>query len=156
MKSMRPVTTIILASVCLGGFSACSSVLINAPVSKTADGWVVTLKDLKEGPDEYVGEAVTLRPGKDEKYIWAVLTVRSEAAEEQTFSYDACTLGDKTQATRPVFVDRNEELPSTADREEAFGNGQERTRKLIYRYPEDLRPTRMICGSIVLPIPSRR
>ena len=156
MKPMRPLTTIVLAGVWLGGLSACSSALLNAPVSKRADGWVVTLSQLKDGPNEYVGEVATMRPGKDERYIWAVLTVRNEAAEEQTFSYDACTLGDKSQATQPVVVDRNEELPSTADREEAFGNGQERTRKLVYRYPEDQRPTRMACGTIVLPIRAPR
>ena len=154
MKPMRPVRMIILAGVWFGGLSACSSALLNAPVSRKADGWVVTLSQLKEGPDEYVGEVATMRPGKDETYIWAVLTVRNEAAEEQTFSYEACTLGG--QEIGPVVVDRNEELPSTADREEAFGNGQERTRKLVYRYPEDQRPTRLKCGTIVLPIPARR
>jgi hypothetical protein len=131
--------------------------LLNTPVTKRADGWVVTLSQVKEGPDEYIGEGgVGLYPGKGEKYVWTLVTVKSELTAEETFSYEACTLEGKGQAQRPVTVDRHAEVNSAADRAEAFNPGQERTRQLIYRYPQDERPTRMKCGTIVLPIPGPR
>ncbi len=152
MKSMRRFSTIFLMGACLGGFSACSSALMNTPVSKRADGWVVTLSQAKEGPDQYIGETVDLRPEKGEKFIWALVNVRSEHTDEQTFSYDTCTLGDKGQGMDPLVVARYPEVNSAADSSEAFVPGQERTRQLIYRYAKEQLPTRLKCGSIVLPI----
>jgi hypothetical protein len=156
MRSMRPLSTIVLVGIWLGGFSACTSVLLNTPVSKTAEGWVVTLGQVKEGPDEYVGEGSGLSAGPNEKLIWALLTVRNDAAQEQEFSYASCVLDAKEQALRPAIVDRHAEVASAADRVEAFLTGQERTRQLIYTYPKDERPTRMMCGKIVLPFPKPR
>lgn len=156
MMSIRRVGTIFVVGLWLGGFSACSSVLMNTPVSKRGDGWVVTLSQVKEGPDEYVGEVVTFLPRTDEKLIWALVTVRSELGDEQTFSYDACTMGGKGQGTGPVVVARHPEVNAAADRAEAFTPGQERTRQLIYQYPKDQRPTRVTCGTIVLPIQGPR
>ena len=156
MSCIRSVSMMFLVGLSLGGFSACGSVLLNTPVTKSADGWKVTLSQVKEGPDEYIGEEVTLTPAKGEKYIWAVLTVRNEGAEEQTFTYDECMLGEKGQGTAPLVVDRHLDRPATGDRAEAFPPGQERTRDLIYRYPKEQRPTRMKCGNIVLPIPGSR
>ncbi len=156
MRSMRPVSTMVLVGMWLGGFSACSTVLTNTPVSKSADGWGVTLGQVTQGPDEYVGERVVLNPGKGETLIWTVVTVRNESAQEETFSYDACVLDGKGEAREPLTVDRNADVSSTADRSEAFDPGQERTRRLIYTFPKDQRPTRMRCGKILLPIPGRR
>jgi hypothetical protein len=156
MRSMRSVRTMVLVGMWLGGFSACSTVLMNTPVSKSADGWAVTLGQVTQGPDEYVGERVVLNPGKGETLIWTVVTVRNESAQEETFSYDACVLDGKGEAREPLAVDRNAEANSTADRSEAFDPGQERTRRLIYTFHKDQRPTRMRCGKILLPIPGRR
>lgn len=156
MTSMRPVSTIVLVGMWLGGFSACSSVLLNTPVSKTAEGWVVTLGHVKEGPNEYVGEESGLTAGKGAKLIWTLLTVRNESGQEQTFSYEACVLDAKEQAVHPAIVDRHAEVNSAADRSESFHPGQERTRQLIYTYPKDQRPTRMKCGAILLPIRAPR
>ncbi len=157
MKSMRGVNTMFLLGAWIGGFSACSSILMNTPVSKRADGWVVTLGQVKEGPDEYVGEGgVEFHPEIGEKFIWMVLTVHNEAAEEQTFSYDACTLTEKGQGTEPLVVARHPDVNSAADRSEAFAPGQERTRQLVFRYPKDQRPTRVKCATIVLPIQGPR
>ena len=156
MRSMRPVSTMVLVGMWLGGFSACSSVLMNTPVSKNADGWVVTLSQVKEGPDEYVGEAAGVTPREGEKFIWTLVTVKNEGGQEQTFSYDACLLSGKSEARQPLIIDRNAEVNSAADGSEPFTPGQERTRKLIYKYPKDQRPTRMKCGEIVLPIPGPR
>jgi hypothetical protein len=155
MKSMRP-GTIILVGMWLGGFSACTSVLLNTPVSKNAEGWTVTLSQVKEGPNEYVGEVATVIPGPGEKLIWTILTVKSELPEEETFSYDTCVLDAKNQAFRPAVVDRNEgEVRTAADRAEPFNQGQERTRLIIYMYPKNEHPTHLRCGKIVLPIPAR-
>jgi hypothetical protein len=156
MRSMRPVSTMVLVGMWLGGFSACSTVLMNTPVSKSADGWAVTLGQVTQGPDEYVGERVVMNPGKGETLIWTVVTVRNEGAQEETFSYDACVLEGKGEAREPLAVDRNADVNSTADRSEPYDPGQERTRRLIYTFPKDQRPTRMRCGKILLPIPGRR
>ena len=156
MKPMRPVSTIVLVGMCLGALPACTSVLLNTPVTKRAEGWVVKLSEVKDGPSEYVGEAVHFQPGSGNQLIWAVLTVRSEAPEEQTFSYDACTLSDGTLVTEPAVVARHPEVSVPVDRSEAFTNGQERTRLLVYRFPDERRPTRIKCGTIVLPIPAAR
>jgi len=146
-----------LAGMWLGGFSACTSVLMNTPVSKTAEGWVVTLSQVREGPNEYVGEVATVTPGSNEKLIWTILTVKSEQAGEETFSYDECILDGKEPSQRPAVVDKNlPEVRTAADHSEPFNPGMEHTRLLVYMYPKDLRPTRMKCGKIVLPIQAPR
>lgn len=154
MMSMRTVSKGLLACVLLGGFSACSTVLMSTPVSKNADGWAVTLSQVKEGPNEYVGEVVTLAPTTGEKLIWTLVTLRNELGQEQTFSYEGCILGGKGQARQPDVVARHGGTNAAVDRAEAFEPGQERTRQLIYEYPKDQRPTYMKCGTIVLPIKS--
>ena len=156
MKSMRSVSTIILVGMWLGGFSACSSVLMNTPVSKTADGWTITLAEVKDAPDEYVGEGgVLVAPGDYQKLIWAVVTVRSNLAQEETFSWETCLLAGKGEARQPSVVDRHAEMNSAADRSESFDPGQERTRQLVYTFAKNQRPTAVRCGTIVLPIPRK-
>jgi hypothetical protein len=157
MKSMRPVITILSMGMWLGGVGACTSVLLNTPVSKNAEGWVVTLSQVKDGPNEYVGEVSTVIPGPREQLIWTMLTVKNESGQEQSFSYETCTLEGKGVAQRPAIVDRNAaELRSPADGNESFDNGVERTRQLVFEFPKDVRPTRLKCGAIVLPIPAPR
>jgi hypothetical protein len=157
MRSMRSVSTIFSLGVCLGGFSACTSALLNTPVTKKGEGWTVTLSEVKEGPDEYIGEgAVNLRANEGEKFIWAVVTVKSEQAAEQPFEYDTCTLGGGEKGIAPFVVARHPDILIPADRSEDFAPGQERTRQLIYRYPKDSVPPRMKCGAIVLAIPKPR
>jgi hypothetical protein len=152
---MKP--TIFLFGVLLGGFSACTSAMTNAPVTKRAEGWVVTLSEVKEGPDEYVGEgAVGLNANEGEKFIWAVVNVKSEHASEQNFAYEGCSLGVRDKGVEPFVVARHPETYAAADRSEDIAPGQERTRLLIYRYPKEQRPTRIKCGAIVLPIPAPR
>ena len=158
MRSMRPISTMVLVGLWLGGFSACSSALLmNTPVSKSADGWGITLGEVKEGPDEYIGEGgIRVTSEADEKLIWTLLTVKYDGAEEQTFSYDTCALEGKGFARQPQVVDRNAEVSAAADRSEAIAPGQERTRKVIYSFPKDQRPIRVKCDKIVLPIPAAR
>jgi hypothetical protein len=158
MKSMRPVGTFVVVGMWLGGFSACTSVLVNTPVSKSAEGWALTLDQVKDGPNEYIAlqEAVSVSPGTGENLMWAVLTVRNDNAQEPTFEYDKCSLEGKTQIREPLVVDRHAEMPAAADRSESFDPGQQRTRQLVYSFPKDERPVRMKCGKIVLPIPAAR
>jgi hypothetical protein len=85
-----------------------------------------------------------------------LLTVKNDSPQEQTFSYEACTLDGKGASRQPAVVDRHAERPSAADLSEAIDPGQERTRELIYKFPKEARPTRMKCGSVVLPIPAPR
>jgi hypothetical protein len=153
---MRPVGTMVLVGMWLGGFSACSTVLMNTPVSKSADGWVVTLGQVTKGPDEYVGERVVMNPGTGDALIWTVVTVRNESTQEETFSYEACVLEAKGEARQPLIVDRHTDENSIADRSEPYDPGQERTRRLIYTFPKNQRPTRMRCGKIVLPVQGPR
>ena len=158
MRSLRPVSTMVLVGMWLGGLSACSpAVLMTTPVSKRADGWAVTLGQVKEGPDEYIGEGgVRVDCQADEKLVWTLLSVKNEGSEEETFSYDACTLEGTGVAQKPQVVDRHAEVNEAADRSEAIAPGQERTRQLIYSFPKDLRPTRMKCGKLVLPVQAAR
>lgn len=154
MRSTRSVRTIILVGIWLGGISACTTVLMNTPVSKRADGWVLTLSQVKQGPNEYEGEGgVLLSAGDNQRLIWTDLTVRNEGVQEQTFSYETCLLVGKDQARELMVVSRREETNAGVDRDEAFEPGQERTRKLVYTYPKDQRPTALRCGAIVLAIP---
>ena len=153
MTSMRSISTIFLVCAWLGGFSACSTVLMNTPVSKKADGWAVTLSQVKEGPNEYVGEVVTLVPGPGEKLIWTIVTVQNEAGQEQTFTYEDCVLSGKDQARKPEVVARYGGTNTAVDLAEAIEPGQARTRQLIFEYPKEQHPSRLTCGSIALPIP---
>jgi hypothetical protein len=154
MRLMRPFITMVL----LGGFSACSSaVLMSKPVSKTGDGWGITLSQVREGPSEYIGEGgVQVTADTGEKLIWTLVTARNTSGEEQTFSYEGCVLEGKGLARRPRVVDRHAEINAAADRAEAIPAGEERTRQLIYAFPEDQRPVRMKCENVVLPIQGPR
>jgi hypothetical protein len=152
---MRSVSAIILLGMWLGGSSACTTVLMNSPVSKKADGWVLTLSQVKQGPNDYEGEGgVLLSAGDNQRLIWTDLTVLNESAQEQTFAYETCFLLGKDQARQLMVVSRRaEKLNAAVDRDEAFEPGQQRTRQLVYTYPKDQRPTAMRCGAIVLAIP---
>jgi hypothetical protein len=162
MRSLRPVSTMALVGMCLGGFSACSSALLmNTPVSKSSDGWGITLAQVKEGPDEYVGEGgVRVTSEVDEKLVWTLVSIKNESNEEQTFSYDTCSLEGKSVARKPLVVGRpaepDAEVNAAADRSEAVAPGQEHKRQLIYTFPKDERPARMKCDKIVLPVPAPR
>jgi len=162
MRSMRLVSTMILVGALLGGISACSPALImNTPVSKRADGWAITLGQVKAGPDEYIGEGgVNVTSGTDETLIWTLVTVKNESGEEQTFAYDTCLLDWQGEARQPLVVGRpaevGAEVNAAADRSEAIAPGQERARQLIYTYPKEHPPTRMRCGKISLPIKAKR
>jgi hypothetical protein len=162
MRSMRPIGTMILVGTLLGGFSACApALLMNTPVSKHADGWVITLGQIKAGPDEYIGEGgVNVTSGTDETLLWTLVTVKNESGEEQTFAYDTCVLEWNGEARQPLVVGRpaeaGAEVNTSADRSEAIAPGQERTRQLIYTYPKDQPPPRMKCGKVVLPIKGKR
>jgi hypothetical protein len=158
MRSMHPVSTMVLVGMWLGGFSACSpALLMNTPVSKSADGWGITLGEVKEGPDEYIGEGgIRVTSDAGEKLIWTLVTVRNDSGEEETFSYDTCALEGKGGVRPPEVVDRHAEVNAAADRSEAIAPGQSRTRQLIFAYPSDHRPDRMKCGKIVLPIKGPR
>jgi len=156
MMFMRPVGTMVLVGMWLGGLSACSSALLNAPVSKSANGWGITLGQAKEGPDEYAGDVGSVFAGTGEKLIWALVTVKNDGPQEETFDYDSCLLEGKGESRQILVVDKHGEVLAPAERAEAIAPGQERTRQLIYSYPKDQRPTRMKCGAIVLPIPAPR
>jgi hypothetical protein len=162
MRSMRPVSTMVLLGMWLVGFSACSSALLmTTPVSKSADGWGITLGQVKEGPDEYIGEGgVRVTSDSGEKLIWTLVTVKNDSGEEQTFSYDTCALEGKGVTRQPMVVGRPAEaaveVNAAADRSEAIAPGQDRARQLIYTFPKDQRPTRMKCGKIVLPVQGPR
>jgi hypothetical protein len=158
MKSMDSLLTILLGA-CIGAGGACSSaVLMSTPVSKTAEGWALTLGQVKEGPNEYLAEGgVAVEAGEDQKLVWAVLTVLNKGAQDETFSYETCLLSGPGQARPPSVVDRHSgEVNSAADMAEAISQGQERTRQLVYTYAKDQRPTMVKCGPIVLPIKTAR
>jgi hypothetical protein len=154
---MRPICSILCICLGVATVGACTSVLTNTPVTKRADGWVLTLGQVKQGPNEYVGEEVSVTPGPNENLIWAILTVKSELSQEETFAYEGCVLDGKFRSQAPLIVDRNLAAgPSAGDRAEPFNPGQERTRLLIFAYAKDVRPARMSCGTIALPIPAAR
>ena len=154
MRYTRSVGAIMLIGMWLGGASACSTVLMNTPVSKTADGWALTLSQVKIGPDDYTGEGgVLVAAGEGQKLVWTVLSVRNESGQEQTFSYDTCFLAGKGLSVPPTAIDRYLEGNAAVDRAEGFDAGQGRTRQLVYTFPKNQRPTAMICGPIVLSIP---
>lgn len=156
MNSMRPVNTILLFGAWLGGIPACSSAIMNTPVSKTGEGWAVTISEIKEGPDEWASDGVNFRPDRGDRFFWAQITVKSELAEEETFSYDNCLLDGKNAARKPLIVDRKAEMLSAGDRAELVPPGQERSRILIYSFPKDDLPTRMRCGKLQLPLKWKR
>jgi hypothetical protein len=162
MRSMRPVRSLFLFGMLLGGFSACApALLMNTPVSKRADGWAITLSQVKSGPDEYIGEGgVRVTSEADETLIWTLVTIKNESAEEQTFAYDTCALDGKTVSRKPVVIGRpaepEAEVNAAADRSEAIPAGQDRARQLIYAFPKDERPARMRCDKITLPVPGPR
>jgi hypothetical protein len=159
MKSMTSFLTISLLGTCVCAGAACSpAILMSTPVSKSGEGWALTLGQVKEGPNEYIAEGgVGVEPGDDQKLIWALLTVRNDGAQEETFSYDTCLLIGPGQSRPPSVVDRHSgEVNSASDMAEAISRGQDRTRQLIYTYPKDLRPTMIKCGVVVLPIKAAR
>jgi hypothetical protein len=157
MRSRRPGKMMVLLGLWLGGFSACTSVLVGTPISKKSETWDITLGHVKQGPDEYVGDITTVVAGPDEDLIWTILTVKNVGNSPQMFSYESCMLEAGELSRRPLVVDRNEpEIKTAADRVEGFNPGQQRTRELVYSFPEKLRPAHMKCDTIVFPIPAAR
>ncbi len=156
MRSVQSVGAILGVGVWLGGIPGCGpALLMNTPVSKTADGWEITLRQVKEGPDEYIGEGgILVAPGDGQKLVWALVTVRNGGAREDEFSYDTCVLSGPGQAFRPLVVDRHAdpEVNSPADKVESFAPGREITRQLVFPYPKEQRPSSVKCGAIALPI----
>jgi hypothetical protein len=156
---MHSVSTSMMVGLWLGGISGCSPVLMNTAESKTADGWTITLSQVKDGPNEYVGEGgILVAPAENQKLVWALLTARNDSGQEQTLDYDTCILGGSGQGFRPLIVDRHAdpEVNQPADKAETYDPGQERTRQLVYPFPEDQRPTSLRCGTIALPIPTAK
>lgn len=157
MSPLRSVGTFIVVGLSLVGLPACSSVLMNTPVSKTAEGWSVTLSQAKVGPNEFIGEGgVRLTSDEGEDMVWTTVTVKNEGGQEQTFVYDTCLLEGGGQVRRPLTVGRppeaETEVAAAVDRSEAYTAGQARLRQLIYSFPKDVRPTLLKCGAILLPI----
>jgi hypothetical protein len=159
MKSMTSLFALSSLGFCVFAGVACApAILMSTPVSKSGDGWAITLGEVKEGPNEYVAEGgVGVEPGDDQKLIWTTLTVRNDGAMEESFAYDTCLLTSPGQSRPPSVVSKREgEVNSALDMAEAISKGQERTRQLVFTYPKDQRPTSMRCGSVVLPIKSAR
>jgi hypothetical protein len=138
------------------GSLGCSTVLMNRPSSQRADDWTVTVTEVTEGPNTYPTGGITYRPGSDESFIWASVTIRNELNAARTFSYDACDLDSGSQTYLPVLVDRDTMIHALTDKVESFDPGESRGRRLIFSYPEDSRPTRMRCGPMTIPIPNAR
>lgn len=145
-----------LVAIVLASFSACSTVLMNTPMYQRTDGWTITLSQVRDGPDTYPTPQIHYDPGKGEKFIWTLVTVRNDLSSVRTFSYDACDLDGDGQTFLPVLVDRHTFLNALTDKTESFDPGQERTRQLIYSYPKNSRPTRVQCGPIAFPVPQAR
>jgi hypothetical protein len=159
MKSMPFVRTTIMFGMYVCAATGCApTILMSTPVSKTADGWALTLGEVKAGPDEYIGEgAVQVDAGEDQKLIWTLLTVKNAGSQVQTFAYDQCFLTGPGQSIPPSVIDKNAgEINTASDRAEEFAPGQEHTRKIVYTYPKEQRPTAMKCDAIVLPIKAAR
>jgi hypothetical protein len=159
MKSRTSLFTTMLLGTCVCAGAACSpAILMSTPVSKSGEGWALTLGEVKEGPNEYIAEGgVGVEPGDDQKLIWTLLTVRNDGAMEESFSYDTCLLIGPGQSRPPSVVSKREgEVNQALDMAEAISKGQDRTRQLVYTYAKDLRPTMMKCGTVGLPIKTPR
>jgi len=88
MRSMRSVRTMVLLGMWLGGFSACTSVLMNTQCPRVQT-WVVTLGQVTKGPDEYVGEQG-----------------RHETLDGRCAHLDSCDRTKRQHSGRDVFVRR--------------------------------------------------
>jgi hypothetical protein len=160
MNAMRPVSTTILVGMWLVGIAACSpAILMSTPASKTAEGWSITLSQVKDGPDEYIGEGgILVAPADSQTLIWAVMTFRNDSGQEQEFSYDSCVISGPGEAFKPLVIDRHAdpEVNSPADKAETYDPGQERTRQLVFPYPKDKRPKTIKCETVAFPIQGPR
>ena len=153
MICVRRVGFVAVVLGAIAGLSGCSTVLLNRPSARQADGWTITLGEVRDGPNVYPTGGTNYGPGDAEKFIWTVVTIRNDVAAVRSFSYDACALDGKGQSYVPVLVDRHTIINSLTEKSESFDPGQVRTRRLIFSYPEALLPAEMRCGPMAWPIP---
>ncbi len=140
-------------SVSLSVLPACGTVLYDVPVTHQADGWTITVRRLKDGPNSFPMGTVTFVPPSGDRLMYLTLTIRNDAPTKRDFSYDACDLDAGSDARLPTLIDRDAAINMFADKVESYDPGEERGRRLIYAYPEGQFPTRVKCAYSTFPLP---
>jgi hypothetical protein len=143
----------LLADLFLGG---CGTVLASGPITQRADGWAITLLELRDGPNGYARGNITYTPARHQRFLWVTATFRNDAPAVRDFSYDACALDAGDEIFLPVIVDRALFANAPTDGVESYQPGEERKRKLAFSYPDERMPTHLRCGASVIAFPRLR
>jgi hypothetical protein len=132
----------------------CGTVLYEVPTTRQADGWTITVRRLKDGPNSFpMGAGVNFVPPDGHRLMYLTVTIRNDSAAKRDFSYDACDLDAGSEAVSPGLIDRDAAVNMLADKVESYDPGEERGRRLIYAYPGGGFPTRVKCGSSTFELP---
>lgn len=137
--------------------TGCGTVLLNQPVERKAKGWTITLTRYRDGPNGFAqADGTRLVSSDGQRFLWAYVTVRNDAATPRKFTYNRCDLDLGGDAILPSFVAWDFVLNQLADETEDYNAGGYRTRKLVYTYPEGRAPTRLRCADVEFPLPPTR
>jgi hypothetical protein len=133
----------------------CGTTLVAGSVTRQADGWVIVLERLRDGPNSFqpVGHTI-YHPQSGERLIWSYIKVQNNTGQTRVFGYDACDLDLGADRILPAFVTRYNGVASELDRNESYPPGDVNTRLLIYSYPEGRLPTRLKCADMTFEVPA--
>ena len=128
-------------------------ILVDKPTKLRGDDWVLTVRRVKNGPDDYNGPNTVYRPAKGERFVWVYLSLHNLQHVRRKFNFDRCDLdaGDKIYV--PTLVDADDFGPILVGREAELGGNEALDRLLIFAYPEERAPTRLSCAPMVMPLP---
>jgi len=137
------------------GLGACGRTVFDQPISRTGDGWTVTLRKVTDGPNGVDQGNVVIKPKKGDRFIWVHLTLRNEQQQVRKFNFDRCDLDAGQNALLPGIVTHDMSLgyPSDFPREPQMDPGEAINRRLIYPYPVGQSPTRLRCAPMDFPLP---
>jgi hypothetical protein len=144
----------ILILAALAGVAGCGTVLYDVPTTRAADGWTITVRRLKDGPNSFpMGAGVDFVPPDGHRLMYLTVTIRNDAPTKRDFSYEACDLDAGSEGVLPGLIDRDAAIHMLADKVESYAPGEERGRRLIYAYPMGVFPSRVKCGYSTFELP---
>jgi hypothetical protein len=134
--------------------ASCGTVLYDVPATRSADGWTITVRRLKDGPNSFpMGDGGGFVPAHGQRLLYLTVRIRNDARVKRDFSYDACDLDAGPDAMLPSLIDRDAVVHALTDKVESYDPGEERGRLLVYGYPKGVFPTRVKCGFSVVELP---
>jgi hypothetical protein len=139
--------------------AACGTTLLAQPIERQADAWTIRLERMAEGFDSPPLGAGVFTPGTiykpedGQRFLHLFMKIRNEAPAPRTFSYEGCDLDLSDGRITPGVITNYNGVAQEIAKSESYSPGDEKSRWLIFSYPEGKYPTRLKCQSITIAFP---